>query len=1296
MDAFIVANLDFVFFAYFIGFLTLLTTCFLLQRVQPENKFWLYLGFASTSFLLSLLLYVIRTFQDYYSPYLFVLEIMFMSITFLIFIQYARRQRWTAWIISLFVLVVVLGALYNGIKGVDMFIEAIVGPISSIWLAYVILTTFPIERKTCSRAMAISIFIFGVVQFVVAIFPSESPIVTKIYFLAFINIMFMNLVVWRWFRKVVSDQIGVNRKIYISLVIFLFVLLASWLVVDYAGKIEGQRSGEELLSRARTAAAAVNPERVIKVTGSIQDLKDPDYIRLKEQFYHVMKENKDARFLYMIKRDKKGRIIFLVDAEPVGSKDYSAPGDEWKEPPVELLEAIKTQQDVVIGPYTDQWGSWVSAFVPVKDFKTGRALSMLGFDISVKNWSLDIKRARFDAIVVSFIIFILILSISTLYYLTKISAITIRKSEEKFSKAFEKSPMMSAITKLSDGRIIDVNSTFLNILEFRKKDVIGKTTLELNIFKDPKDREKLVELVEKQGFAEKLQINARSSKGKDVIGLMYAVPIELYGESYLISNIEDVTQKVTDERLLKEKTEELERFFDVSVNMLCVTDNDGRFRKISSACRHILGYEPQELENKMYIDLVHPDDVEITLAVASQILSGSMVKSFTNRYKKKDGTYVWIEWDSTVEQEGMVYSSARDVTEKKKLSDELKESEKKFKTMVENIPGTTYRCLPDKYWTMSFLSSDVEVLTGYPAADFLLNKVRSYSSVIHPEDTLYVENIINDAIKTNNAWELEYRILHKDGTIKWVYEKGKSVKNEKGNIEHLDGILIDVTERKSTEAQVKRLSLAVEQSPATVVLTNTDGNIEYANPKFTQTTGYTLQEAIGKNPRILKSGELPAETYKKLWDTISSGKEWRGEFHNKKKDGTFFWEQASIAPVFDDKGKIMNYLAVKEDITHRKEIEFELAQAKDSLEKAMKVKDEFLSVTSHDLKSPLGIVKTSMSLLLDEPNISEQVKDYAQMSLRQANRGIKLITDLLNLKKLEDGNIKLEMKKFNVSLMVQEVVDDLKGAIELNNVTVEYLTQADYEVTADYDKLKQVLSNLLDNSLKYTQKDGKIEINTLLVDGSLRLSIRDFGRGIPEDKLALIFDKYEQVNEKTDRQKGHGIGLAIARMICELHGGKIWAESKEGQGSTFYFEIPNANLCGVNDNSTCSVVDPSQRTILVVDDLQDERKIVKDILGKEGFITLEAGGWEQALKVIRNYKVDAVILDIEMPEINGLELLEIIRRERSIDQLPVLLYSSRFKDIEDYHKYGANDYANKGSIAPSALLLKLKKMIRMA
>ncbi|HOW17362.1 MAG TPA: hypothetical protein PK443_06565, partial [bacterium] len=280
MDAFIIANLDFVFFAYFIGFLTLLTSCFLLQRVQPENKFWLYLGFACFSFLLSLLMYVIRNFMDYYSSFLFVLEIFFMSLAFLMFIQYSRRQRWTAWIITLFILIVVLGAVYNGIKGVDMFIQAIVGPVSCIWLSYVILTTFPIERKTCSRAMAISILIFGVVQFVIATFPPESLLVTKIYFLAFIDIMFINLVVWRWFRKVVSDQIGINRKIYISLVVFLFVLVASWLVVDYAGKIEEQRSAQELLSRARTAAAAVNPERVIKITGSIKDLNDPDYIRL--------------------------------------------------------------------------------------------------------------------------------------------------------------------------------------------------------------------------------------------------------------------------------------------------------------------------------------------------------------------------------------------------------------------------------------------------------------------------------------------------------------------------------------------------------------------------------------------------------------------------------------------------------------------------------------------------------------------------------------------------------------------------------------------------------------------------------------------------------------------------------------------------------------------------------------------------------------------------------------------------------------------------------------------------------
>ena len=1428
MLTFVTNNLDYLFFSYFIGFLTLLTTSFLLKRLQPNNKFWFFLGSASTAYMLSLVVVVFRYWYGYKVFYLTILEVLFVSATFLLFIEYSRQVALSRykinikqkWVVIFFLVLVGIGLLIDGIDGANVYVRMVLGLISCCWFSFSIISTNPIERQLCSRVTALVIVVFGVLQFVTSIYSLKETIAVKSYFIGFIAIMLMNLVLWRWFRKLASDQSSIGKKIYSSLVVFVLVLVAGWFFVDNYGKREAKNLEFSLLSRARTATAAVNPERVKKlVEKDIQNIKDADYVRLKEQLAHVLRENKDTRFLYIVKQDKQGEVRFIVDAEPEASKDYAAPGSKWNSPPKSLLSVFAENKEKLFGPYTDEWGVWMSSFVPINDFKTGELLGILGLDISFSNWTRDVSKKRLDAIAVCLIFFILMLSLSTLHYVTKLSESTLKRSEEKFAKAFENNPMLVAVTKLENGEVIDVNKTFLKVLGFNKKDVIGKTVFDLNIYKKPSDREKLVRAIKEYGFVEGLELVAQSSKGEEIIGLMYAAVVDIAGELCLINTIEDITQKIIDERIIKQKTEELENFFNVSINMLCITSDTGKFVKVSSACRHILGYEPQDLEGKNFIDFIHPEDVEPTLSASAELNSGSAIKSFINRYKRKDGSYVWIEWDSSPQEGGIVYSSARDVTQTKLLTDELRdqelylrtiwnsmqagvalidaenhtivdmnnaglsiveasrdqiigasckkatcspgcpdcpildrgekvenketsiknfkgkiipviktaelikiknkeyiienfidiskiketkdlliESEKRFKTIVENIPGTTYRCLLDKDWTMTFLSSDVEQLTGYHVGDFINNAVRSYSSIIYPEDNDYVNKLISEAINGSNDWELEYRIIHKDGTIRWVYEKGKAVRDDSGKIEHLDGIIMDITERKKVQNEIRKLSLAIEQSPATVVLTDLDGNIEYVNPTFSKLTGYTAQEAKGQNPRILKSGELQPEAYKELWDTIKAGKEWKGEFHNKRKDGSLFWESASIAPVKNDKGELISFLAVKEDITKRKEIELQLKKTQEALVKTMKVKDEFLSVTSHDLKSPLGIVKTSMSLLLEEPGVSEHVKEYANMSLRQANRGLKLIMDLLNLKKLEDGNVKLELKKFNVSAMVKEVLDDLKVNIDQNHVSVEFIKDKEYEVTADYSRLVQVLSNLVDNALKYTPKNGKLNILASVNSGWLKLGVRDFGQGISNDKLSIIFEKYEQTGDAVDKKKGHGIGLAIAKMICDLHGGRIWAESKEGEGSTFYFEIPNANVCDIKKQGSkdiCSSMNPSEKTVLIVDDLADERKVAGDILKKEGFNIEEAGGWESALQLIRNAKIDAVVLDIEMPEINGLELLEIIRREKTKEQLPVLLYSSRFNDIEDCHKYGANDYAHKNTAGKDVLLTKVKHLLKM-
>ena len=282
----------------------------------------------------------------------------------------------------------------------------------------------------------------------------------------------------------------------------------------------------------------------------------------------------------------------------------------------------------------------------------------------------------------------------------------------------------------------------------------------------------------------------------------------------------------------------------------------------------------------------------------------------------------------------------------------------------------------------------------------------------------------------------------------------------------------DITEKKKIEDYIRQLSLAVEQSPVSIVIADTEGAIEYTNPKFTSLTGYTAEEAKGQNPRILKAGDLPDELYKTLWETIVAGYEWKGELHNKKKNGDLYWESASISPIKDAAGSITHFLAVKEDITDRKKLEAALQKSQEALLRASKVKDEFLSITSHDLKSPLGIVKTSMSLLLDEEGVTPSVKEYAELSLRQANKGLKLISDLLDLKKLETGDVKLEPTKFYFSKLVEETLQDYSKSYEQAGVSLEAFSDDNYEINADYNKVGQLISNLLGNALKYTSRGG--------------------------------------------------------------------------------------------------------------------------------------------------------------------------------------------------------------------------------
>ncbi|MBT4287591.1 MAG: PAS domain S-box protein, partial [Deltaproteobacteria bacterium] len=315
---------------------------------------------------------------------------------------------------------------------------------------------------------------------------------------------------------------------------------------------------------------------------------------------------------------------------------------------------------------------------------------------------------------------------------------------------------------------------------------------------------------------------------------------------------------------------------------------------------------------------------------------------------------------------------SHNITKRHESTLQLKENEERFRGLVVNVPGVVFHCLLDETYTLIFISEAIESLSGYPAKDFIgQNAKRKLSDLIHPEDLLSVEKNTALAVKEKKPFVNEYRIIDRNGKTHWVVGKGQAVFDNNEEPMYLVGMIFDESERKSVEEELKKLSRAVEQSPNSIVITNQKGKIEYVNQKFCEVTGYTVEEAIGQNPRILKSGQMPDGIYKELWQTISEGKDWKGELLNKSKTGELYWESISISPVVSQEGKITNYLAIKENISNRKKME-------------NKIRENENRFRGYFENSQVGMAVTSLSAEWLEVNKKlEKMLGYNMKELRQ-------------------------------------------------------------------------------------------------------------------------------------------------------------------------------------------------------------------------------------------------------------------------------------------------------------------------
>ncbi len=343
----------------------------------------------------------------------------------------------------------------------------------------------------------------------------------------------------------------------------------------------------------------------------------------------------------------------------------------------------------------------------------------------------------------------------------------------------------------------------------------------------------------------------------------------------------------------------------------------------------------------------------------------------------------------------------------------------------------------------------------------------------------------------------------------------------------------------------------VEESPTSVVITDPLGNIEYVNEKFTQLTGYSREETIGRNPRFLKSGLQQPDVYRDLWKAISEGREWRGELCNRKKNGELYWELAAISAIHGADGVIAHYLGVKEDITDRKAMEELLRHATAAAEAANRAKSRFLADMSHELRTPLNSILGFGQLmeLQGAEGLTEKQREYLHWIREGGEHLLDMVNDVLDLSKVEAGKVELEKSDIDPGPLVRRVLTTVRSLAAKKHLRIEMsLPEGLGVLDADEVRIKQVLYNLLSNAVKFTPREKRIGVEARAEGTTLVFSVWDEGIGIPESDIPRIFEPYAQ-SRAGRTGEGTGLGLAIVKRLVELHGGAVSVQSTVDRGS---------------------------------------------------------------------------------------------------------------------------------------------------
>jgi PAS domain S-box-containing protein len=593
---------------------------------------------------------------------------------------------------------------------------------------------------------------------------------------------------------------------------------------------------------------------------------------------------------------------------------------------------------------------------------------------------------------------------------------------------------------------------------------------------------------------------------------------------------------------------------------------------VSPQIEELVGYTAQEWidDPRFFEKVLHPEDRDRVLnSYAEKQMSG---EATTSQYRMiaKDGRVVWVEDTCTVvtDETGKPLHAQGfllDITHRKTTEMALSESEERFRGLVANVPGVIFRCSIDADWTMEFLSDEIEELVGYPASDFIANRVRTFTSVVHPDDQESLAREVDEAVKENRPYTTEYRVIHRDGTIRNVVERGQAILSRDG--EHrLDGAIFDVTARRQAENERLKLAAIVESSEDAIMAASLDGTLTSWNSGAERMLGYTAEEVIGRPVTILAPPDLKTEP-RTNFEKVLAGKEIKTlETVRQRKDGTLIDVSFTYSPLLDAEGKIVGASAIAQDITERRRADAErerlleeLAEQNERLRELDRLKDEFVALVSHELRTPLTSIRGYLELVLEGEagELTDEQRQFLGVVERNAHRLLALVGDLLFLAQIEAGKLSLEIGAVDLASIAADTVEAARPLADEKGVTLTLASGPLALLAGDRGRLAQLLDNLVSNGVKFTPSGGRVDVRVRGEQGSAVVEVRDTGMGIPLEEQQHLFERFFRTSKATEQAiPGTGLGLAISRAIVQAHGGEITVASEEGAGTTFHVTLP--------------------------------------------------------------------------------------------------------------------------------------------